>query len=355
MDKIKIGIIGCGDIAFRSYLPVTQELAGQIELVATCDFDKARADRAREEYGAQGSFANPSEMLSQADVDAVIILTPMVSHGPLSIAALEAGKHVYVEKVMAVNLTEANRMVELAERENLILACAPSTILLSAYQRVKESIDAGEIGRITFIHALGSHGGPARWDDYTSDPTWFYRQGGGPLFDLAVYPIQILTHFFGPVKRLVAFSGLAMPEIVMTAQKMSGQTVKVEIDDTTPMILDFGNTIFATVDTSYNVLSSRMPGMQFWGSEGALTAPQFLGDEVGLWKQRDPEWKVSHVPPTLYDKLGVAAGLPHWLDCIREGKQPLNNGQHGRHVLDILLSAQISARDGQAVELTTTF
>jgi predicted dehydrogenase len=355
MDEIKIGIIGCGDIAFRSYLPALRELRDQVELIATCDFDRARADQAREEYGAQASFADADEVLALSHLDGVIILTPMRPHGALSTAAMEAGLHVYVEKVMAVTLDEADRMVELAEQRELVLACAPSTIFASAYQRVQELIHTGEIGRVCFMHALGAHGGPARWDDYTSDPTWFYQQGAGPLFDLAVYPVQILTHLFGPVKRVTAFSGLAIPEVVMTAHKVRGQTLKVQVDDTIPMILDFGDAVFASIDASYNMLSSRLPAMQIWGSQGALTAPQFAGDEVGVWHRGDAEWHISHLPPTLYDKLGIASGLPHWLDCIRSGKQPINNGRHGRHILDILLSAQESARTGRAVELKTAF
>jgi predicted dehydrogenase len=355
MDRIKLGVVGCGDIAFRSYLPALRELGGRVELIATCDLDRARADRARQEYGAQASFADANELLALSDLDGVIILTSMRPHGALSIAALELGLHVCVEKVMAVTLAEADRMVELAEQNNLVLACAPSTILASAYQRAKELIDAGEIGRVCFMHALGAHGGPARWDDYTSDPTWFYQEGAGPLFDLAVYPVQILTHLFGPVKRVTAFSGLAVPEVEMTAHKVRGQKLKVQVDDTTPMVLDFGDAVFASIDASYNMLSSRLPAMQVWGSQGALTAPQFLGDEIGVWHRGDAEWRISHLPPTVYDKLGIASGLPHWLDCIRVGKQPVNNGRYARHVLDILLSAQESARTGRAVELTTTF
>jgi predicted dehydrogenase len=355
MSKIRIGVVGCGDIAFRRYLPAVRELEDEVELVAACDLDKTRADRAREEYGAQQSFANANEMLAQADLDGVVILTSMVPHGPLSIAALEAGRHVYVEKVMAVDMAEADRMVELAEQKNLVLACAPSTILLSSYQRLKALVGAGEIGRISLVHAQGAHGGPARWDEYTSDPTWFYQPGAGPVFDMAVYPVHILTQVFGPVKRVTAFSGLSLPELVMTAQKVRGQTVMVQVDDTTPMILDFGDATFATVEASYNVLSSRLPVIEFWGSEGALTAPQVVGDEIGIWHQGDPEWEIVRVPPAPHDRMGIAAGLPHWLECIREGKQAVNNGRHARHVLEIVLSSQLSARTGRAVELTTTF
>jgi predicted dehydrogenase len=355
MDKIRIAVIGCGDIAFRSYLPTIRDLADRVDLVVVCDRDKVRADQAKEMYGASTSSAVADEVLARNDLDGVVILTPMVPHGRQAIAAMEEGKHVYVEKVMATNLAEADRMVELAEQRHLVLSCAPSTILLSAYQRAKEIIDTGAIGRLCLAHALGAHGGPARWDDYNSDPTWFYQEGGGPLFDLAVYPVHILTQIVGPVKRVTAFSGLALPEITMTAQTVRGRTVKVQVDDTTPMILDFGNATFATVDASYNMLSSRLPAMQFWGSEGALTAPQFMGDEVGLWHRGDADWKIINLPPTAADRSGIAAGLLHWLDCIRHATKPVNDGRHGRHILDVLISAQLSARTGQAVEMTTTF
>jgi len=355
MNKIRLGMVGCGDIAFRSYLPAIPKLADQAELVATCDIDLARATRAKEEYLAQGAFADAGDMLAKADLDGVLVLTSMVPHGPLCIAALEAGKHVYVEKVMAVDLAEAERMIELAESGNRVLACAPSTILLSAFQELKALVQAGDVGHISLINALGAHFGPARWDGYTSDPTWFYQPGAGPLFDLAVYPVHILTHLFGRVRRVSAFAGLAVPEVVMTAQSVRGKTVQVQTDDTITMLLDFGNTTLATVNVSYNMLASRFPAMQFWGSRGSLTAPQFLGDELGVWHQGDKEWKISHLPPSPYDKLGVAAGLPHWLDCIREGRQPVNNARCARHVLEVLLDAQVSARSGQAVEPKTSF
>ena len=354
MDRIKLGVVGCGDIAFRSYLPAIQAMADQVELVATCDVDRARAEKARAEYGAGSSFTEASRMLAESDLQGVLVLTSMVPHGPLSIAALEAGKHVYVEKVMAVDLEAADHLVALAEEKHLILSCAPSTILLSAFQRIRELVQAGDVGHISFVQALGAHMGPARWDGYTSDPTWFYRPGAGPLFDLSVYPVQILTHLFGPVKRVTAFSGLAVPEVVMTAQAVRGQTLEVQVDDTILMILDFGSATFASVSTSYNMLASRLPAMQFFGSRGSLTAPQFLGDELGIWHSGDREWQILHTEPTLYDRLGVAAGLPHWLDCIRAGKQPINSPRHGRHILEVLLAVQTSARTGQVVELKTS-
>jgi predicted dehydrogenase len=351
MEPLKLGLIGCGDIANRAYLPAIKEESSRLRLVATCDLQRQRAERAAAEYGPATVYADAAEMLAKADLDGVMVLTSMVPHGPLCIAGLEAGKHVYVEKPMAVTVAEADRMVELSESKGLILSCAPSTILLSAFQRVKEVIASGEVGKITFAHAIGAHHGPARWDGYTSDPTWFYQKGAGPLFDLAVYPVQILIHLLGAVKRVSAYSALALPEVTMTPSEVRGQPVHVGIDDTTCMLLDFGGIPMASVDTSYNVLSARCPDMQFYGSEGAITAPQFLSNEVGIWRQSDRQWQIANTPATLYDQLGVAAGLPHWLDCIRDGHQPVNNARHGRHLLEVLLACYDSAKSGKAVEI----
>ncbi len=355
MDTIRVGVIGCGDIAFRSYLPALRELGDEVRLTAVCDVDAARVAQAQAQYGAEQAYTDAEEMLARAPLDGVLVLTPMVPHGPLCIAALEAGKHVYVEKVMAVELAQADRMIALAERAGLTLASAPSTILLSAFQRAREWVTGGEIGRVSLVNAIGAHHGPARWDGYTSDPTWFYLPGAGPLFDLAVYPVQILTHIFGPVKRVTAFAGLACTEIVMTPEPVRGKMLRPQTDDTIPFVLDFGNATFASVLTSYNVLFARMPAMQFFGDRGSLTAPQFLGDEVAIRRQGEADWTVEHLPPSRYDRLGVAAGLPHWLECIRSGGTPVNHAYHARHVLEVLLACGESARTGRAVGVSSTF
>jgi len=93
--------------------------------------------------------------------------------------------------------------------------------------------------------------------------------------------------------------------------------------------------------------------MQFYGSRGAMTAPQFLGDDVGLWHAGDEAWTNVREEKTRYDELGIAAGLPHWLECIRTGARPVNDGRFGRHVLETLLAAQVSARKRKAVQLRT--
>ena len=166
MAKVKIGVVGCGDIAFRSYLSGIATLEEKVELVAVCDIVEERAQRVKEKFSALEVYTDFQEMLTRSDIEGVVNLTPMPMHGPLCIAALEAGKHVYVEKPMAICLADANREVELAEEKGLKLCCAPSTFLLPIYQKVKELIDGGAIGKGCFARAHGSHGGHARRRQY---------------------------------------------------------------------------------------------------------------------------------------------------------------------------------------------
>ena len=352
MAKVKVGVVGCGDIANRAYLPGIKALADKAELGAVCDVVEERAQRAKEQFGAQEAYTDFEEMLARSDIEGLVNLTPMPMHGSLCIAALEAGKHVYVEKPMASCLADANREVALAEEKGLKLCCAPPTFLSSMNQKVKELIDGGAIGKVCFARAHGSHGGPARWEGYTSDPTWFYQKTAGPLLDLAVYSIDTLTRVLGPVKRVMAFSSLAVPELTILAEGARGKKLRPEVDDTTLMLLDFGGIPIASVDGTYNLLASQGPWMEFYGDKGTLNTPQF-GKELQLFQAdfEPPGWQTVEVQPTDLDRMGLAVGIDHWLDCILQNREPFLSGEHARHVLEVMLAAYESAETGQAVEL----
>lgn len=358
MAKVKVGVVGCGDIAFRNYLPGMKALADKAELVAVCDLVEERAQRAKEQFDAPEVYTDFQEMLSRAEIEGVVNLTHMPMHGPLSIAALEAGKHLYVEKPMATSLMDADREVELAEERGLKLCCAPPTFLSSMHQKVKELIEGRAIGKVCFARAHGSHGGPARWEGYTSDPTWFYQKTAGPVLDLAVYSIDTLIRVLGPVKRVAAFSGLAVPELTILAEGARGKKLHPEVDDTTLMLLDFaprgpgGGIPIASVDGTYNLLASQGPWMEFYGDKGTLNTPHF-GRELQLFQieSEAPGWQTVEVESTDLDRMGLAIGIDHWLDCILQDRAPILSGEHARHVLEVMLAAYESAETGRAVEV----
>ena len=166
-------------------------------------------------------------MLARADVDVVLILTGMQSHGPLTRDALNAGKHVLVEKPMSMDLAEAADLVALARVSKGHLVCAPHVTLSRTYQDMWHHIHGGDIGRPLTARGFYGWAGPD-WDPF------FYEPGGGPMFDLGVYNITTLTGLLGPAKRVMAMTGIAIPERIVNNSQMTVQT-----DDNFQVLMDF--------------------------------------------------------------------------------------------------------------------
>jgi predicted dehydrogenase len=358
MDKVRVGVVGCGVIANNTYLPGIAEMGAKVELVAVCDAQRPLAERAAAKFGAQEVYDDYEQMLLKAPIDAVVVLTNIQSHAPNVLAALQAGKHVYTEKTMATTLEDANHLIVEAERRNLLLACAPPVMLSAANQRVKDLIGRGAIGRVNFVRARHSHGGPASFRHWTGDPTWFYKPGAGPILDLGVYAFHTITGILGPAKRVTAFAGIAMPERVVRGGPVKGKTIQVETDDNALILLDFGNATFAVVDGTYCVQAAKGPRMEFYGSSGTLNVND-RGADVPLELYReDEQLEVSGWLPVQLGgntRWSLASGVEHLADCIREGRKPIISAEHARHCLDLMLASMEAARTGVAQEVSTTF
>jgi len=339
---VRIGIIGCGNV-LGAYLAVAERLQkqGHAEVVALCGPEKHRR-RVCEELRIPGFHPEPEQLIAREDIDLVVILTPMPTHAPLARAALQSSKHVLVEKPMAVTLEDGRDLVELARQSQGHLACAPFTILSPTFQAVAQRVRRGDVGRL--VSARGRYGwaGPD-WSD------WFYKPGGGVLFDLGVYNLTTLTGWLGPVRRVTAMCGVATPERVV-----QGRTVRVEAEDNAHAVLDFGGGCLAVITTGFNIQQYRGPGIELYGTDGTIN---LLGDDwdpdgyeiwqnsAGCWqcfKETQPEWP-------------WADGLRHLVECIREGARPLVGPAHAFHVLEVMIKAQESGRDGRMRTLESTF
>ena len=156
---VRTVIVGCGMISAGGYQPRCQAYPHRIELVGFYDQDEARASALAERNGGR-VYKSLEEVLNDPNVEAIVNLTLHISHYPVSLAALKAGKHVYSEKPISIRTDEANELVETAETNGLKLACAPSAILGYVQQNVWQRISEGEIGDV--ISAIGNFGGPLR-------------------------------------------------------------------------------------------------------------------------------------------------------------------------------------------------
>ena len=192
MEKIKIGIIGCGGIANGKHMPSYKNLADEAEMVAFCDIIEERAQKANVEYAAgKGKVFTDYKKLLKEDLDAVCVCTPNVSHSEITVAALNAGKHVICEKPMAINYEEAKAMLDAKAKSGKILTIGYQNRYRPEVKYLKEEAEKGTFGEIYFARAKAVR--------RRAVPTWGVfldeeKQGGGPLIDIGTHSLDLTLY-----------------------------------------------------------------------------------------------------------------------------------------------------------------
>ncbi len=353
---IDLGVIGCGDVAFRTYLPGLAPLRERARVVACFDARPDRAEAAARLFPEARAFGTLGELLGSTAPDAVVNLTPAPVHAEVTAQALEAGCHVYSEKPLAATVEEAGELIELAEARGKLLLCAPAVMATTRFAWIRELISAGRIGRPSL--AVGQLGtmGPAAWREYTGDPAVHYGSGVGPLLDLGVYVLHAVTGLLGPTRRIEAFGAIAIPRREVLVERLAGQTIDVTVDDQVLLHLDLGG-VLAQVAASFTIPATRAPVLELHGTEGTISiSVSGWYDECGpVELYADGRWQTSAPPsPSRYEHL-IMAGVPHLVDCLEGVVEPVLTAAHARHVLEIVAAAERSAQEGRAIDLDTTF
>jgi predicted dehydrogenase len=369
--QLRVGVLGAGMITTVSYgfLPGLQAISDRVQVVAIASRTRSLAEKVAAEFNIPAVYDSLSDMLADADLDAVINATPIPAHYATSMQILSAGKHLVTDKPLASTLAEADEICAEAEANELLIVCAPFDMLSREWRESRDLIAAGAVGKVAFARVQSSHAGPAGMA-WPVDPTWFYQQGSGPLADIGVYGIDRITGILGPVKRVSAMSGVVAPVRHARGGAFDGLEITASEDDNTILLLDFGESTFATVDATYNVVASKSAPVEIFGLEGTLVVrrpdadvqPGQLALELfrldagpGLPGWVTPQ-EISFAPPS--DRtvdIARASLVEHLLDCLESGTAPITSGEKARHVLEIMLAARTSAREARIVELTTTF
>lgn len=189
MEKMKVGIIGCGGIANGKHLPAIKAV-GNIEIVAVCDIIEERAIKAKEEYGTEQTkvFTDYKELLKLEEIVSVYVLTPNRSHSIISVDALNAGKNVMCEKPMAINTEEAQKMVDAAKKTGKILTIGYQNRYRPDSRYIKSACEHGDLGEIYYgkAHAIRRRAVPT-WGVFLNE----YEQGGGPLIDIGTHALDL--------------------------------------------------------------------------------------------------------------------------------------------------------------------
>ena len=224
MRKVGIGVIGCGVIS-NAYLKAAQRFP-VLDIKAVADMRSEAAEKRGAEFGVPGMRVD--QMLKRDDIEIVVNLTVPLAHTDVSLAVLNAGKHVHSEKPLGVNVVEARKVMDLAAQKNLRVGCAPDTFLGGGHQTARKLIDDGAIGTPVAGSAFFMCPGHERWHPA---PGFYYLRGGGPMLDMGPYYITDLVQLLGPVASVMGSTARPKSERLVTSEPMNGTLIPVEVAD----------------------------------------------------------------------------------------------------------------------------
>ena len=365
-ERLRIGIVGCGDVAHRHYLPGIESRADRVAITALADPTRGAAERlagavASWSPGAR-TYRDVEEMLRREALDAVFNLTPAPLHGTVNRAILDSGVACFSEKPMASTVAEADALIALADSNDALFLCAPGSAATALVRWLKELAGSGRLGRPTLAVAHHADPGPAAWREYTGDPTPFYREGVGPVFDHGVYRLHEMTAVLGPVRRVQAMGSIAIPRRRIRGGPLTGQTIDVTTPDHVLIQVEFGSGALGQLLASFGTLDTLAPWLELHLERGVVSLGGKSWDldaPVNVYTDDESDaglegWTNSaEVPRDVVST--VELGARHFIACLLGEATPILTAEHARHVLDVILAAYASIEAGRAHDTSTTF
>lgn len=372
---LRLGIIGVGALSIRGIIPhlTRDDVSDRVVVQALCDPIVERARALASRYGIPEVYASIDELLAADTTDIVTIVSPIGLHFEHTRLALEAGRHVHVNKTLATTVEEADVLIDLAAARGLRLTASPGEILRPQLTRTRELIADGAIGDVAWAicgaafeqyheedepERVGAAGGPI-------DPSWYFRKpGGGPLYDMTVYALHQLTSVLGPARRVTAMSGVRIAD-----RTFQGRTVPMEADDNSVLLLDFGGSLFAVAyGTAAGAPNPQFGAVTYYGTRGVIDGVLLNGepfDFAGREETLDApitDWDAQmrvlpHVTGEHRDipESHVFEDIMQLVEAVRDGRESTVTTQQARHVIDIIESGYRSADTGHAQDLRTSF
>jgi predicted dehydrogenase len=355
MDPIRVAVVGCGRISDLHELAYCGR--DDARIVAVCDTKRRHACEKARAWGIDKVYAEYDQLLADPEVDLVELLVPHHLHAEMTVAACQAGKHVSVQKPMALAVGEADRMIEAAEQARVVLRVYENFRFYPPHVRAKEMIDAGEIGEPQMIRLhVGTGKSETGWKVPLSAWLWRFNEGkcgGGPLvFDHGYHLFSLARYLMGPVERVYAWldsspAGAGIPRRV--AEVDAPATIMFQFKAPRRYgVLDFSHTPNMVMDSIYYSDDDRV---------------EIIGDRGILFVNRCTARTVD-LPPLMLFRDGKTDPIPverfewhdsfidctrHLIDVLRDGGQPVLDGPTGKAVLQFALAAHISAREGREV------
>jgi predicted dehydrogenase len=340
---LRIGLIGCGNIS-GEYMQTLS--GGTLARVTACaDKDKSRAQAFASQYGIPA--LSPESLIAHPEIDLILNLTPPLAHYAVSLAALQAGKHVYSEKPLALTFEQGKILLETAQQNGVTLACAPDTFLGRGIQTCRAALDAGQISEPVAASAfMTCHG----HEDWHPAPDFYYQPGGGPLFDMGPYYLTALVHLLGSIRRVTAFARASFPTRTVTSIPNETRTLDVNVNTHYTASLEFTSGALATLVMSFDLWQASLPHLEIYGSAGTLSCPD-PNTFDGIVRVTNPQGQSAELPLVEDAATGRGAGLLGVAASLQNGDQPQTSAELALHILETMTAIEESAQSGQAVEL----
>ena len=341
-----IAIVGLGVIS-RAYLETIAQHPA-IRIVAVADLDAARADAVAAELGAEALTV--ADAIAHPEVETVLNLTIPAAHAEVALAAIAAGKDVFGEKPLTATLAEAVEVMAAAQTAGTRVGSAPDTVLGTGIQTARASIDDGLIGRPVAASAVMVTAGHELWHP---NPDFYYREGGGPLFDMGPYYITALVHLLGPIRSVTGASSRPQDHRVIRTGPRAGESIPVFVDTHVTGVLEHVSGALSTITMSFDSTDTVASPIEVHGTEGTLAVgdPNTFDGPTSLRRVNDVGF---HLLDPLAGYVDGARGIG-LLDQIRTPHRATAraNGELALHVLDVMESLQRAATEGRRVETTT--
>lgn len=282
------------------------------------------------------------EEVLASDVEVVVIITTPSSHCELALAAIEAGKHVLVEKPLGRSREEAERVVRAGRDAGRHVMAAPFVLLAPTVQHLWRIVAEGKLGPVHSTRAMYGNAGPT-W------ARWFFEEGVGPLGDLAVYNLKTLTAILGPIESVLAAETVAVP-----VRLVAGTRLENPQPDTVHLICRHRSGTLSSLLTSHAIQQYRRPAIELYGTEGTAN---LLGDDhapagIEVWSNEEASWRFF--PPQDLT-WSWTDGLRELVAAVREERPPLQELEQDLHLIDVLAATRKAARTGSAVAVSSSF
>jgi UDP-N-acetyl-2-amino-2-deoxyglucuronate dehydrogenase len=342
MSSFRFGIVGCGRIAKRHSEILGNGLIDGAQLSAVCDVRSERADEMAQKFGIK-AYYSLEDMLESGEIDVVSILTPSGMHAEHTIAAANAGKHVVVEKPMALRLEDADAMIAACDRARVKLFVVKQNRLNVPVVKARQALDAGRFGKLV----LGTV--RVRWrrdQSYYNQDSWrgTWAQDGGVLSNQASHHVDLLEYFMG--------------DVVSVHARATRALVDIEAEDTAIATLEFANGALGVVEATNAARPRDLEGsLSILGEGGTVVIGGFAVNKIETWEFAQPLpgddevlEKFSVNPPSVYG-YGHQAYYEHVLDSLMTDSAALVDGLEGRRSLELITALYESIETGKNTTL----